>query len=289
MPTVGKAVEVVKTEHLSINEFFGGVSTPSLNAPLSAALETVELPKGKDKVVNPWQTNAFDEYVLVLEGTFHIFYGKDVIDVMEVSPSSSRAVLLPKDTPLQWVFSENCKFVTICNPAFRPDRVGVTENPTTAAVDGAPAACAFKPVDVVQATDLTITEFFGNVASADPKMSACVARVREPCVEAYQAPDFDEYVLVLEGQVNIRKQQKGEETSTVHEVKAGESIFLAGGERVRWEWPQPCVYVPICTPAFSPMNCHREEDAGAAKDVECMKKLEALHEGPKDADLIAGA
>ena len=44
-------------------------------------------------------------------------------------------------------------------------------------------------------------QYFGNVGSPGlpADMSACVCTVSAPCEEAFQAPDFDEYVIVLEG------------------------------------------------------------------------------------------
>ena len=61
-----------------------------------------------------------------------------------------------------------------------------------------------KPVPVVDAPDLTISEYFGNVASADPRLSVCVAEVRKACEEAFQTPEFDEFVIVLDGSVDLR-------------------------------------------------------------------------------------
>ena len=95
------------------------------------------------------------------------------------------------------------------------------------------------PVDVVSAPDLTITEYFGRVASGDAAVSACIATVRKPTQEAPQRPDFDEYVIVLEGTVEIVCD--GEATS----FSAGQGFFLRRGTRVQWRWPGPCKYVPI--------------------------------------------
>lgn len=48
-------------------------------------------------------------------------------------------------------------------------------------------------------------------------------------------------------------------TSTL-EVNAGETCFVAKGERFRPIFPiAPTEYVPICIPAFRPDRCHREE------------------------------
>merc|ERR1711953_1559103 len=91
--------------------------------------------------------------------------------------------------------------MAICLPAFTPDsehRQEGEDAPAPAhATDTAPAL--FDAVDVVKAPALTITEFFGNVASKDSKLSACVAKVDEPCSEAWQKPEFAEWVLVLSG------------------------------------------------------------------------------------------
>lgn len=43
------------------------------------------------------------------------------------------------------------------------------------------------------------------------------------------------------------------------QVTAGQAIFLAKGERVRWVFTEEAEYIPVCLPAFSPANCFREE------------------------------
>ena len=136
------------------------------------------------------------------------------------------------------------------------------------------AVARFAPVDVVSAPDLTITEYIGRVASSHTDLSACVATVRGKTQEAPQTPAFDEYVLVLEGCVEIVHDGQMES------FQAGESFFLKRGTRVQWRWPGPCKYVPICPPAFSPENCGREvEDPSQplAKTEESMARLRQLH------------
>ena len=66
------------------------------------------------------------------------------------------------------------------------------------------SVAVIEPVAVVQAPDLTITEYIGNVASGTPAVSACVCEVRKATEEAYQCPEFDEYVMVLEGCVHLK-------------------------------------------------------------------------------------
>ena len=60
-----------------------------------------------------------------------------------------------------------------------------------------------EPVAVVDAPDLKITEYIGNVASVTPEISACVCEVKKATSEAPQTPAFDEYVLILKGSVTI--------------------------------------------------------------------------------------
>lgn len=68
-------------------------------------------------------------------------------------------------------------------------------------------------------------------------------------------PAFDEYTLVLKGEVIIEHKHGPAVT-----VGAGQAVFLPKGERVRWVFgSKGAEYVPICLPAFSPANCFREE------------------------------
>jgi len=83
--------------------------------------------------------------------------------------------------------------------------------------------------------------------------------------EAPQKPAFDEYVLVLEGEVHIMHGD-GLKERTV--AKAGQGFVLPANTRVQWVWPGPCKYVPICLPAFSPANCGREEATGPVAKTE---------------------
>ena len=135
------------------------------------------------------------------------------------------------------------------------------------------------PVAVVDSPAILINEFFGNVASGDKSLSACVVKVNRASEEAYQRPEFSEYVIVTEGSVTLLVGEEGDAPQKLS-VSAGQGAFLPRGTRVKWVWNGPCSYVPICTPAFSPANCGREEEAGnhLAKSSEAMKELRALHE-----------
>ena len=99
-----------------------------------------------------------------------------------------------------------------------------------------------------------------------------------PSLPAF-GPEFSEYVIVTEGSVTLLVGEEGDAPQKLS-VSAGQGAFLPRGTRVKWVWNGPCSYVPICTPAFSPANCGREEEAGnhLAKSSEAMKELRALHE-----------
>jgi len=217
-----------------------------------------------------WQTPSFDEYVIITSGEVHLQHAGGETVVKQGS-----GVFLKSGLRMKWVFPGPCSYVPICMPAFSPDNVNREEEgqekESKAEAKEGEGPVIFSSVDVVTAPDLTITEFFGHVASKDPVISACVAMVRAPCAEAFQAPDFDEYVLVLSGEVHLQQ----ESGTTV--VAAGQACFLKAKERVKWVWPCASTYVPICLPAFSPAGCNREEEQGAAKDKATMDRLHALH------------
>lgn len=111
------------------------------------------------------------------------------------------------------------------------------------------------PVTVVETPEVKINEFFGG-ASCNPCGDISFAQVQAKAgfKEDWQSPAFDEYVLVLKGKVTI-EHSHGEAV----EVAAGQAVFLAKGERVRWVFHEDAEYIPICLPAFSPSNVYREE------------------------------
>jgi len=265
MPSeVVAAVAIVETPTFSLREFFGNVATK--DGKLSAVHEKFTAPATS----MPWRCPKFTEYILMIAGEVHVEHngGKVVV-------KAGSGVFLPAGCRVRVSIPEAAEFCAICLPAFSPDiehaeGEGVPPNHAHAT---ATAPALAESVDVVKAPDLTITEFFGNVTSRDEKLSACVAKVAKPCSEAWQKPEFAEWVLVLDGILHI------EHAEGITKVPAGSGVFLAANERVKWVWPEPCTYVPICMPAFTPDGCHREVEEGSAKDEdpETMAKLEELH------------
>lgn len=259
------ATDVVKVPGVTVTEFFGGVA--SKETAISAAKVKITEP-----TTNPWQTPEFEEHIMFLKGEAHIEHSKGTTVVKE-----GQGLILPAGCRVKWILPGPCEYVPICLPAFSPSNVhreeGEAPSKTPAHMtDTAPIVVDH--VDVVKAPNLTISEYFGHVGSEEGHISACVATVNEACVEAWQQPEFAEWVLVLSGAVHLER-SNGE----VVKVPEGSGCFLPANERVKWVWPGPCVYVPICMPAFNPDACHREEEAGSEKDKnpETMKRLHELH------------
>jgi ethanolamine utilization protein EutQ (cupin superfamily) len=99
-----------------------------------------------------------------------------------------------------------------------------------------------------------IEEFFGRVNSQTAAVS--IARMRSPggWVEPGQTPEFDEYTVVLRGELQVASQAG---TLT---VKPGQAVLTSKGEWVQYSTPHPdgAEYIAVCLPAFSPTTVHRD-------------------------------
>lgn len=100
-----------------------------------------------------------------------------------------------------------------------------------------------------------IEEFIGRVNSGTPGVS--IARMTSPqgWVEPGQTPEFDEYTLVLRGELQV------ETKSEILVVRAGQAVVTPAGEWVRYSTPhaEGAEYVAVCIPGFSPGTVHRDE------------------------------
>src|SRR5690242_12724402 len=93
-----------------------------------------------------------------------------------------------------------------------------------------------------------IDEYIGHVNSATSALS--VAHMRSPggWQEPGQAPEFDEFTVVLKGVLRV------ESATGSFEVAAGQAIIAHAGEWVRYSTPgdEGAEYIAVCLPAFSP-------------------------------------
>jgi mannose-6-phosphate isomerase-like protein (cupin superfamily) len=100
-----------------------------------------------------------------------------------------------------------------------------------------------------------IDEYIGRVNSGTE--GASVAHMRSPggWVEPGQAPEFDEFTIVLRGTLRV------EHRSGSVEVHAGQAVIAHAGEWVRYSTPHEsgAEYIAVCLPAFSPATVHRDE------------------------------
>ncbi|QDU77871.1 hypothetical protein Pan97_49500 [Bremerella volcania] len=101
-----------------------------------------------------------------------------------------------------------------------------------------------------------IQEFVGRVNSKTDEVS--IARMVSPSgwVEPGQTPQFDEYTVVLHGELTVESKEG------VQVVSAGQAIIVKKGEWVRYSSPHPdgAEYIAACLPAFSPETVHRDPE-----------------------------
>ena len=100
-----------------------------------------------------------------------------------------------------------------------------------------------------------IEEFFGRVNSQTAALS--IAKMISPSGwrEPGQAPEFDEYTIVLKGELQV------ETRSSILKVGAGQAVVVNAGEWVCYSTPaaEGAEYIAVCLPAFLPSTVHRDE------------------------------
>ena len=101
-----------------------------------------------------------------------------------------------------------------------------------------------------------IDEYVGRVNTGQDGLS--IAHMRSPSgwSEPGQRPEFDEYTIVLRGQLVV------EHEAGRLEVSAGQTVHTHPGEWVRYSTPGPdgAEYISVCLPAFSPEHVHRDPE-----------------------------
>lgn len=99
-----------------------------------------------------------------------------------------------------------------------------------------------------------IDEYIGRVNSQTSATS--VAHMRSPggWIEPGQAPEFEEFTVVLKGTLRVEY-----ENGSV-DVHAGQAVIAHAGEWVRYSTPHEdgAEYIAVCLPAFSMETVHRD-------------------------------
>ena len=100
-----------------------------------------------------------------------------------------------------------------------------------------------------------IEEFIGRVNNGSSAVS--IAQMRSPAgwTEPGQAPEFDEYTLVLHGLLHV------DFHGGSLDVRAGQAVIAHKGEWVQYSSPyeEGADYISVCLPAFAPETVHRDE------------------------------
>mmetsp|Transcript_89483 Transcript_89483/g.191788 ORF Transcript_89483/g.191788 Transcript_89483/m.191788 type:complete len:313 (-) Transcript_89483:80-1018(-) len=300
-PVVTKPVDVVDAPGITVTEYFGRVATKDSTTSFARAKV-----KGADAA--NFQAPQFSEYVICTSGCIELEHS----DSTRTRVEAGQGVFLPKGLRIKWTWPGAAEYLAVCLPAFSPELAGTEVDDSSggvvdqearrklaklhqgagaqpeaeesgAALDARPIVV--KPVDVVSAEQITITEHFGHVASSDGTASFAIATVKSASEEAFQAPQFDEYVVCIEGAIDFFHESVEGVGERTH-VQAGEAVFLPKGLRVKWIWPEPTKYAVLCLPAFSPAISGREAEEGAtvAKDSASMSRLEDLHKSAACGD-----
>jgi ethanolamine utilization protein EutQ len=99
-----------------------------------------------------------------------------------------------------------------------------------------------------------IDEYIGRVNTKTAALSVAHMRSPQGWEEPGQAPEFDEFTLVLKGTVRVR--HKGGDM----DVTAGQAVIAHRGEWVQYLTPLEggADYVAVCLPAFSLETVHRD-------------------------------
>lgn len=99
-----------------------------------------------------------------------------------------------------------------------------------------------------------IEEYIGRVNSNTSDLS--IAKMTSPSgwVEPGQTPEFDEYTVVLKGELTVKTR------SAEYKVAAGSAIIIEKGEWVQYSSPHAdgAEYIAICLLAFSMDTVNRD-------------------------------
>jgi uncharacterized protein (DUF952 family) len=142
-----------------------------------------------------------------------------------------------------------------------------------------------KAVRVVEHEGLAIDECVGNVSTNEDILSIAHVTVSKPTDEPWLTLHYDEWLCVRKGVMELLSEDAESGEQSTLKVNAGETAFVAKGERFRPVLSTPDTeYIAICSPAFKPERCIREE--GDVSDVSA--KLKELHQSDEPKSRTSG-
>jgi ethanolamine utilization protein EutQ len=100
-----------------------------------------------------------------------------------------------------------------------------------------------------------IDEYIGRVNSKHEAVSIAHMRSPQGWIEPGQAPEFDEFTIVLRGLLHVKS------SADELDVHAGQAVVAHAGEWVQYSTPHAdgAEYIAVCLPAFSMETVHRDE------------------------------
>ena len=110
---------------------------------------------------------------------------------------------------------------------------------------------------VPEGQDLVIEEYIGRINTGTEAVSIARLKSGEGWSEPAQTPEFNEYTLVLAGELHVENVTSGQTTV----VKANQAVIVPKGVKIRYSTPTPggADYVAVCIPAFEMKSAHRED------------------------------
>ena len=111
----------------------------------------------------------------------------------------------------------------------------------------AKAPSVLSPLVVVDDPGLRIEEHVGH-STGEAALSLARVTVSAPHMDPAHTPLFDEYILVLSGEVRVAVGGKG----ALLVAHPGQTLHLPKGFEYTVTTPGPAEYIPVCFPAFHP-------------------------------------
>ncbi|MBZ5572285.1 MAG: cupin [Acidobacteriia bacterium] len=100
-----------------------------------------------------------------------------------------------------------------------------------------------------------IDEYIGRVNTKSGGVSVAHMRSPQGWEEPGQTPEFDEFTVVLKGQLRVYHH------GGYLDVSAGQAVVAHRGEWIRYSTPAAggAEYIAVCLPAFAMDTVHRDE------------------------------
>jgi len=100
--------------------------------------------------------------------------------------------------------------------------------------------------------EVVVAEHVGRAGNGEAGISLAAVTVAAARSEAVQTPQFDEYILVLRGELRVAVAAAAGAPACELVARAGQTLHLPRGFTYQVHFPGPAEFVPVCLPAFAP-------------------------------------